>query len=117
MPPPPPPPSLRQRAWLAYLVQELTSPAAELSCHAEELHATAPTDPHVCKLLDRICDRARYLTDTVRKLAAAEIAPHSDAELKTLRHDLRGAAGYVISACDSLEEEAADLGPLLTATR
>ena len=117
MPPPPPPPTLRQRAWLAYLVQELTAPAAELSCHAEELDAASPADPHARKLTDRIRDRAAYLTETVRKLAAAEIAPTTDAELKTLRHDLRGAAGYVISACDSLEEEAADLGSPLADTR
>lgn len=102
---------------MAYLVQELTAPAAELSRHASALHAVSPTDPHVCKLLDRIRDRSSYLAETVRKLAAAEIAPHTDAELKALRHDLRGAAGYVISACDSLEEDAADLGPALVATR
>jgi adenylate cyclase len=117
MPSPPPPPTLRQRAWLAYLVQELTAPAAELSRHTAALHAVPSADPHVRKLLDRIRDRASDLTETIRKLAAAEIAPHSDAELKALRHDLRGAAGYVISACDSLEEDSTDLGTPLAATR
>ncbi len=117
MPPPPPPPTLRQRAWLAYLVQELSAPAAELSCHADALHAGSSADPHAAKLLARINDRSHYLTETVRKLAESEIAPQTDAELKVLRHDLRGAAGYVISACDSLEEDATDLGPALVATR
>jgi adenylate cyclase len=117
--PPPPPPTLQQRAWLAFLVQELTAPAAHLSAHADSLlNALGPdTDPSVLTLARRIHDRTGYLQDTVRKLASAEIAPHTEAELKTLRHDLRGAAGYVISACDSLEEEAADLGSPLTATR
>jgi CheY-like chemotaxis protein len=101
------------------LVQELTAPATELSCHAAELLAwfAADADPILRTLADRILDRATYLTDTVRKLAAAEIAPTTDAELKTLRHDLRGAAGYVISACDSLEEENIPLGSILSATR
>lgn len=117
MPSPPPPPTLSHRAWLAYLVQELTAPASELSRHAAALHAVSPPDAHVSKLLDRVRDRSNDLAETVRKLAAGEITPHTDAELKALRHDLRGAAGYVISACDSLEEDAADLGPSLAATR
>jgi CheY-like chemotaxis protein len=53
----------------------------------------------------------------VRKLASADIAPTTDADFRTLRHDLRGAAGYVISACDSLDEDDAPLGPALPAAR
>lgn len=117
--PPPPPQTLQQRAWLAFLVQELTAPAADLSSHAVELVAAADphADKHVRTTARRVLDRALYLVDTVQKLASAQLVPASPAELKTLRHDLRGAAGYVISACDSLGEEGADLGPPLAATR
>ena len=118
-PPPPPPPTLKQRAWLAFVVQELTAPAADLAAHAARLVAAADTltDPHARTTAGRVFDRALYLTDTVRKLASAELAPTTDAELTALRHDLRGAAGYVVSACDSLGEEGFEFGPPLPATR
>jgi adenylate cyclase len=119
MPSPPPPPTLRQRAWVAYLVQELPAPAAELAEQAAALLTAAGSQPEkeFKKLAHRIHDRAAYLSDTVRKLASADIAPTTDADFRTLRHDLRGAAGYVISACDSLAEDDAPLGPALPATR
>ena len=118
--PPPASPTLQQRAWLAFLVQELTTPAANLTAHAAALVAAADplADHHVRTTVRRVLNRAEYLADTVRKLASAEIAPSNPSELKSLRHDLRSAAGYVISACEALEDEGeAALGPLLAATR
>ncbi len=99
---------------MAFVVQELTSPAADLAARAAELVAAADTstDPHARTTTARVLDRAIYLTDTVRQLASAELIPATDDDLKALRHDLRGAAGYVVSACDSLTEEDALFAPL-----
>jgi class 3 adenylate cyclase len=119
--PPPPPSGLQQRAWLAYLAQELAAPAAALAAHARELAVRAePTgDPHTQVTSGRIRERADKLVGTVASLTTAAVPTDTEDERRTLRHDLRGAVGYVISACDDLGEgdTAAALTPALDDTR
>lgn len=104
--PSPPPSDLQQRAWLAYLTQELHAPASALRDHARSLsERSSPTsDPHTVITTARVLDRAEYLVRTVQQLGAGELGLAAADERRTLRHDLRGAAGYVISACEDLGE-------------
>jgi adenylate cyclase len=117
MPSPPPTTGLQQKAWLAYLSQELAAPADALVRHAEQLveHTARSADLHTDVTGWRIRDRAAYLLATVQKIAAGEIDLAVDADRRGLRHDLRAAAGYVVSACEDLGETdaAADLHPHL----
>ena len=106
---------LQQRAWLAYLVQELRGPAETLRHNAASLAelGKASTDDHVATAVQRIRERADQLPD---------ILGSSDRDRRTLRHDLRGAVGYVISACEDLAEDsgaalAAKLEPTFEAAK
>jgi CheY-like chemotaxis protein len=118
---PPAPSDLEQRAWIAYLAQELAAPAAGLVQHARPLAEVAKqtNDPHTIITTHRIGERADALVTTVHRLTRGEIVLTSDDDRRTLRHDLRGAAGYVVSACDDLSEgsTAELLSPHLANTR
>lgn len=96
---------LTRRAWVAYLRQELSAPAAALSEYARELatHAreSAISVPGV--LADRIRDRADHLLSVVRALTTPD-HDSAPADGKALRHDLRAAAAYVVSACEDIAE-------------
>lgn len=120
MPSPPTTTGLQQKAWLAYLSQELAAPADALLRHADGLAARAFSSPdlHTAVTGGRIRDRAAYMLATVQKIAAGEIDLAVDADRRGLRHDLRAAAGYIVSACEDLGETdaAADLHPHLADT-
>lgn len=118
MTPPAPPTDLQQRAWLAYLAQEMAAPAVALADHARALAAVPVADEHTSTTAGRVRDRAEHLVDTVGRLATGERTAADDDARRTLRHDLRAAAGYVVSACEDLGEgdTAAALAPHLADT-
>lgn len=103
-----------QRAWVAYLRQELTAPAAALAEYARELAAKAGP------IAERIRERSDHLLASVEALTA----PNADAtaDPRSVRHDLRAAASYIVMACEDIAESVPDetlatLGPDLERTR
>lgn len=104
---------LPQRASVAYLRQELTAPAAALAEYARELAAKAGP------LAERIRDRADHLLRAVEALTAPDADAAADP--RSVRHDLRAAASYVVMACEDIAESSppdqlASLGPDLDRT-
>jgi class 3 adenylate cyclase len=89
-----------RRMWHSYLRHELTAPAAALEAAAASLHAKAePLGGDFATLGDRIRNRARFTRQTLEDVAAG-----AGIDRRTLRHDLRGAVGYILSACEELAE-------------
>jgi CheY-like chemotaxis protein len=123
--PPPPSDPLPRRAWAAYLRQELTAPAAALAEYARELAADADAtgDADLIGRVGRIRNRADHLLASIQVLVDTGIEPASDdpEHEKAVRHDLRAAAGYVVSACEDIAEDdapaAAALAPALARTK
>lgn len=110
---PSPDADLPPKARLALLRQELSGPVAAVREKATHLHAKAAThrDPLVRKAARRVLDRASELERTVNRLISS---PNEVPDARTLRHDLRGALGYVVSACEDLADTAAaELNPEL----
>ena len=108
-----------QRTWTAYLRQELTAPVAALAEYARELAAKAYPVAHAARLAERIRDRADHLLAAVEALTA----PNADASAdpRSVRHDLRAAASYIVMACEDIAESSppdtlATLGPDLDRT-
>jgi len=91
-----------RRMWLSYLQHELTSPAEALVEYTTALLAKTQTLPNTFHTsVERIRSRAQFVHHTVESVAAGVAS-----DRRTLRHDLRGAVGYVISACEDLTESA-----------
>jgi len=102
--------TLAQSAWTAYIRQELTAPAYALREYASNLAAAAETTTDVATKTSaaKILDRAGHLLHLVEKLTDPTLTANLDGlARKTLRHDLRGAAAYVIGACEDIGEVAA----------
>ena len=98
---------LAQSAWTAYLRQELTAPAYALREYARNLAGAAETtnDADTKTSAAKILDRAGHLLQLVEKLTDPTFTANLDGMArKTLRHDLRGAAAYVIGACEDIAE-------------
>jgi len=105
--PNPEPDGLAQSAWTAYIRQELTAPAFALREYAANLAAAAECtdDDEVKAAVGKILDRAGRLADIVRDMTDPAVGGTRDASArKTLRHDLRAAAAYVIGACEDIAE-------------
>lgn len=105
------PPALANRAWAAYLRQELTAPAAALAEYARELAAHAQEADHAetATAAVRIQNRAEHLAREVQKLTAdagADSPNHGPDYWRQVRHDLRGAASFVVMACEDILEGA-----------
>jgi CheY-like chemotaxis protein len=121
--PTPPPARLSRRAWEAYLRQELTAPAAALAEYARELAQQADAaGPDLAARAGRIRDRADHLRAAIQTLtdAGAEPAGPDPEHDRAVRHDLRAAAAYVVSACEDIAEDdapaAAPLKPTVART-
>jgi len=101
-----PPDDLPQRAWLAYLIQELTTPLVALLDMARglALKARSLTDEDARTTSSRVLDRAAYLVETVNRLVTTDPVRLTADNRRNVRHDLRAAAGYIVSACEDLTE-------------
>jgi len=97
---------LPQRAWQAYIIQELTTPLVALldlsRTLAKKSQSLEDMDARITS--GRILDRASYLVETVNHIVTADPARLTRDDRRSVRHDLRAAAGYMISACEDLEE-------------
>jgi adenylate cyclase len=100
-----------QRAWLAYLRQELTAPMAALAEYARELTTQCHSTGHAesANGAARIASRANQLlqsvqqfTEPVQDKANAQSADY----WRSVRHDLRGAAAYIVMAVEDIQEGA-----------
>lgn len=105
------PNALTHRAWVAYLRQELTAPAAALSQYARDLNGNAgqSDSPDTVTATRRIVDRAEHLFDVVQKLTQSETPPQAESDRgywRAVRHDLRAAASYVVMSCEDIIEGA-----------
>jgi CheY-like chemotaxis protein len=113
---------------VAYLRQELTAPAAALAEYARDLadRADHAGDPAAARTAGQIRDRADHLLDEVHKLtapdsSAAEQADPEGAYWRTVRHDLRAAASFIVMAGEDVLEGsspavARELAPALNPT-
>ncbi len=106
---PPPPsagPDLQQKAWLAYVRQELSTSGLGLvdaaRAFAAKANASGEADPQTMAV--RIRDRAEGYSSEVLRFVEGPLERATAEERKTLRHDLRGAVGYIISAAEDVEE-------------
>ena len=101
---------LARRAWVAYLRQELTAPAAALAQYTHDLSSIIATlnDDYLTQATERMANRAKHLQMTIQQLVEA---PTSESELdyqRGVRHDLRAAASYLVSASDDIAESVAE---------
>ena len=107
---PSPPAASPHRAWAAYLRQELTAPAAALAEYARDLEARAVATDDAAAIVaaGRIRNRAEHLSKEVEKLTAEPAKPcdQSSDYWRQVRHDLRGAASFVVMACEDVLEGA-----------
>jgi len=89
-----------RRMWHSYLQQELTAPAAALEASATALLAKASgLGGEFATAAERIRNRAQFTRHTLENVASG-----GNVDRRTLRHDLRGAVGYILSACEDLTE-------------
>ncbi|MFL5341667.1 MAG: adenylate/guanylate cyclase domain-containing protein [Gemmataceae bacterium] len=98
-------------AWLAATRQELAAPAEALVRGSEALRATVPADapPKFAEAVANIATRSAQLRELVARLLHDEAMLDENQE-KTLRHDLRGHAAYVIGMCRLWRKQAAKSG-------
>jgi len=98
--------TLGHRAWLAYVVQELSGPAVVLHTQAIQLAAAAEgTLPAAdATLTTRIVQRANDLSAQLETWRTADSNAWTDTDWKNHRHDIRSRVGYVISATEDLLE-------------
>ena len=98
--------ALSRRAWVAYLRQELTAPAAALTQYTHDLaRIISPLhDDYLEQATQRMVNRAEHLQTTIQQLVEA---PTTESQ-RGVRHDLRAAASYIVSACDDIAESVAD---------
>lgn len=115
-----------QQAWLAYLRQELTAPMAALVEYAQELQAQCQScEPgESLRAAEKISSRAQHLLRSVQQLTEpSNPQPSTNAEYwRAVRHDLRGAAAFVVMAVEDIQEGAPEaaqqvLTPTLIRTR
>ena len=94
-------------AWLAATRQELAGPAEALLQGSEALHATIPADapPKFVAAMANIHTRSQQLQELVTRLLHGG-GLLDETEEKTLRHDLRGHAAYVIGMCHLWRQQA-----------
>ncbi len=104
--PPETAPDLRQRAWAAYVRHELTASAAALAEAARGFAAKAAAfdQPDLSKSAGRIVSRAESHRAQVDRFVESGLESATPAERKTLRHDLRGAVSYIVSAIEDVRE-------------
>ncbi|MGL6076047.1 MAG: adenylate/guanylate cyclase domain-containing protein [Fimbriiglobus sp.] len=103
----PPNDTLSGRAQSAYIRQELLAPAQALVEYARELesHATKSQDDLTRKDANRLADRAQYLVSEIEKITSGATSDSTDREMwRRIRHDLRGAASFIIMACEEIRE-------------
>jgi len=92
-----------RRMWHSYLQHELTAPAKALAEYTSALAAKAnPLGDFLSTATERIRNRAEFVQNTIVSIASGKAT-----DQLTLRHDLRGAVGYILSACEDLAESAA----------
>jgi CheY-like chemotaxis protein len=96
---------------LAATRKELVAPAEAVVQHAEALRTAAPADApaRFVEALTNIHTRARQLRELVAQLTRADQAGAAltEAQERTLRHDLRGHAAYIIGMCQLWRKQAA----------
>ena len=102
-----------QRAWLVYLRQELIAPMAALAEYAQELNTKcqALDNGEIIVSAKRISGRAAHLLNSVQQLTDSHnvIAASPSAEYwRTVRHDLRGSAAFIVMAIEDIQEAAPD---------
>src|SRR5207244_10455746 len=87
-------------AWLAAMRQELSAPAEALVRGSQVLQQALPADapPKFAEAAANIQTRSRQLRDLIAQLTRPT-TPLTETQEKTLRHDLRGHAAYVIGMC------------------
>ncbi len=100
--------ALEQKAWQAYVRQELTTSASALvdAAHAFARKAERLGEPDSLKMVHRIRDRAEAYQSKVVDFADGPFERATADERKVLRHDLRGAVGYIVSAAEDIRESA-----------
>jgi DNA-binding response OmpR family regulator len=95
-------------AWLAATRQELSAPADALFRASETLKtglpATAPA--RFASAVENIGVRAGQLRDLVSHLLHSSAAQPSEVQQRSIRHDLRGHAAYVIGMCQLWKTQA-----------
>jgi len=102
---------LKQRAWLAYVRQELTTSAVALGEAASAFESKAGADGgDVSTLAARIRDRAEVYRSKVAQFLSGPFERATAEERRGLRHDLRGAVGYIVSAAEDVRESAEPAG-------
>ena len=110
----------QRRAWFTYVRQELTTSAQALAETARNFAAKC-ADIDFAAVSAQLVDRADVYRANVAQFLEAALESASIAERKILRHDLRGAVGYIVSALDDIEESTtaerlSELRPELQAT-
>ncbi|OWK34860.1 adenylate/guanylate cyclase domain-containing protein [Fimbriiglobus ruber] len=106
----PPADELPRRAWAAYFRHELTDPVVALAEYTRDLAARSAEAGHAetAQTAARVRERAEQLLATVHQLSAAGPTPVDAADereyRRTVRHDLRAAAAFVVSACEDMAE-------------
>ena len=100
--------ALEQKAWLAYVRQELTTSAIALvdAARAFARKAERLGGPDSLKMVHRIRDRAESHHSKVIAFVDGPFERATPDERKVLRHDLRGAVGYIVSATEDIRESA-----------
>lgn len=96
-------------AWLAATRQELAAPAEDLFRTSESLQSVVPGDapPKFREAAANIHARCGQLRDLVEQMLQTADGRWSESQEKTLRHDLRGHAAYVIGMCHLWKTQAA----------
>ena len=99
-------PDLQRRAWFAYVRQELTTSAHALAECTHQFAETAASigEADLAEMAERIRNRADSHRDQVAHFAEHGLELATPAERKVIRHDLRGAVSYIVSAAEDLQE-------------
>ncbi len=113
MNPPPPEPQRFHAAWLAHSRQELETPALAVREYIQLLRAGLPADVpaplagDLAKLGqygDRLADRVHEFLESPATPADAD-PNRLDEVRRTIRHDLRSVAGFIVSLAEALGED------------
>lgn len=96
-------------AWLSATRQELSAPAEDLLRTSESLQSAVPADapPKFREAAANMHTRCAQLRDLVESLLQSADDQWSELQEKSLRHDLRGHAAYVMGMCRLWKSQAA----------
>ena len=98
---------LSRHDWVKELRQKLTPPTEELTKSAHQLVNTVEplNDDYLKQTARRMANRSVHLQATIERLISLETPEESELGYRRgVRHDLRAAASYIVSASDDIAE-------------